>query len=79
MDASADFLSKLTTQFVLQSLSTSEPEYHLPELPDPELYDPTRLLAASRKHLAGKEITKDARNRIEVVARAIEQHIKQNR
>jgi hypothetical protein len=48
-------------------------------LPDPELYDLATMLSASRKHLAGKELTRDARNRIEVFARAIEQYLKQNR
>jgi hypothetical protein len=50
---------------------------HMHRLLDPELYDLAAILAASRKHLAGNELTKDARNRIEAVAQAIEQHLKE--
>jgi hypothetical protein len=61
MDASADFLSKLTDDLVAHSISTPEPEYQMLDLPDPELYDLDALLSASRKHLAGNELTRDAR------------------
>src|SRR5258708_9613494 len=77
MDASADFLSKLTMGFVAHSVGTPDPEYTVHQLPDPELYDLATILAASRKHLAGNELTKDARNRIEVFARVIEHHLKE--
>jgi hypothetical protein len=77
MDSSADFLSKLTLGLVSHTIGTAEPEYSMDDRPDAELYDLDAILAASKKHLGGNELTKDARNRIEVVARAIES-LKQN-
>ncbi len=72
VDCSADFLSKLTLGLVSYTVGTAETTYIVDPRLDPELYDLDTILAASRKHLGGNELTKDARNRIEVVARAIE-------
>jgi hypothetical protein len=76
--ASADFLSKLTGGLVGHSLGTAERIYSMHQRPDPDLYDLDAILAASKKHLAGRELSTDARNRIEVVAEAIEGYLKQD-
>ena len=78
MAANADFLSKLTMGLVGHSLGTVERVYSMHELPDPDLYDLNAMLAASKKHLAGRDLSKDARNRIEVVSEAIEGHLRKD-
>jgi hypothetical protein len=72
MDASAEFLAKVTLGFVSYSISSRERSYSMRERPDPDLYDTDAVLAACRKHLAGNDLNQDQRNRIQVVAKAIE-------
>jgi hypothetical protein len=56
MDATADFLSKMTMGLVAYSISTREREYQMLDLPDPDLYDLATLLkrmfgtAPNRRH-----------------------------
>jgi len=78
MDTSAEFLSKLTMGFVGYPLGTAERVYSMRERPDPDLYDLNLVLAASKKHLAGQQLSTDARSRIEAVAKGTEGYLKQD-
>ena len=78
-NTSAGFLSKLTLGLVGHSVGRRERTYIVHQLPDSDLYDLEAILAAAMKHLAGRELTKDARSRIEVVAEAIASHLNTNK
>ena len=73
VQASAEFLARATLGLVAYTISTPEPIYSMTERPDADLYDLDVMLAACKKHLAGKDLNRDQRNRVEVVAQAIEQ------
>jgi hypothetical protein len=72
INASAEFLAKVTMGLVRFSTSTPERVYQMNERPDEELYDLNALLAACKKHLAGNDLTQDQRNRVGAVARDVE-------
>lgn len=72
VQASAEFLAKVTMGMVSYSLSSRQRSYSMDTQPDPDLYDLEVLLAAARKHLAGRELDTDQRNRITVVADRLE-------
>src|ERR1700740_2581997 len=73
VDASAQFLAKVTLGLVSYTISSRERSYSMRERPDSDLYDLGAILAACQKHLAADELNQDQRNRIQVVANAIEE------
>lgn len=58
MDASAEFLVKVTLGFVSYSIGSRQRSYSNSERPDPELYDLRAVQVACRKHLSGPISTK---------------------
>lgn len=75
MLGSAEFMAAITEGFVSYSIGSKPRQYEMLELPDPELYDLHAILAGARKHLEAKELTEDARGRLNAVAKAIERHM----
>jgi hypothetical protein len=73
---SAGFLAKATSGLVGYSISTPRRIYSMRERPDGDLYDLPVLLKACEKHLDGQELNEDQRNRVAVVAQALERMIK---
>ncbi|BBO06577.1 NTPase [Bradyrhizobium ottawaense] len=72
---SAPFMSAITEAFVSYVIGSEPRQYSMSELPDAEVYDLKGMSDAARKHLQGHGLGEDARNRIGVVADAIERHL----
>jgi predicted KAP-like P-loop ATPase len=78
MSDSAQVLSSITESFVSYVVGSEPRDYSMSEAPDPELYDLSALLEATRKHMQGDQLTDDARLRIGVVEQYLVATIKQN-
>jgi hypothetical protein len=72
MVESAEFLATTTMSLVSYSLSRRDRAYSMRTRPDATLYDLEVLRSACRKHLAGTELNADQRNRVSVVADAVD-------
>ncbi|MBR0900972.1 hypothetical protein JQ616_38955 [Bradyrhizobium tropiciagri] len=70
----SDFMAAITEAFVSYTVGSEPKKYQISELPDPDVFDLRAFLSAAKGHLERDELAEDARNRIRVVAREIENH-----
>jgi predicted KAP-like P-loop ATPase len=75
MSESADFMSSITEIFVSYAIGSNPRHYEMTVLPDNDLFDLEVISGAAEKHLKGNELTEDARNRVDVVAKKVERHL----
>jgi hypothetical protein len=79
MSDHAQVLSSITESFVSYVVGSEPRYYSMAEPPDPELYDLSALLEATKKHMQGDQLTEDARLRIGVIEQYLIATTKQNR
>ena len=70
MKSDSAFMVTACRGLVSRTIGTKKPEYHMREVPDPDLYNLSLLHEAARKHLADSNLTSDEHRLVATVLEA---------
>ena len=70
IESNAEFMVKVCRGLVTHSLDTDEPEYHMRDVPDQDLYELPFLNQAARKHADNANLTDDEHRLLSTVLQA---------